>query len=425
MANDAISSIKIAQGFKVIAFQDNNFTGASITLTADTSCLDANWNDKITSIKVVPNGVTNLGNVTYTLQNRNSNLNMDVWGASLADAANVAQGTTNNNDNQKFIFTHLGDGLYKIIAKHSNKSLDINNFNKANGANVEQYTYNGTPNQQFVLVSTGDGYYKIIAKHSGKLVEVSGFSTANGGNVQQWENVNQLSGHWKLNPEVIQQPSLVIQAENYSAMNGIQTETTTDIDGGQNVGWTDTGDWMAYNAINFLTTGSYLIEYRVASNVTGAKLSADLNAGSIPLGTVNVPNTNGWQNWQTISHVVNVNAGTYNFGVYIQASGVNLNWIRITKVTNVARVAVENLQDIYKKTEEMDFSFYPNPATENITFTNDILGTHIKLYSLAGNLVLEKTMQENKLYISNLNSGVYLLFLEKNGNRVMKKIVKK
>lgn len=424
VANDAISSIKIAQGFKVIAFQDNNFTGASVTLTADSSCLDASWNDKISSIKVVPNGVTNLGNVTYTLQNRNSNLNMDVWGASLANGANVAQGTPNNNDNQKFIFTHLGDGLYKIVAKHSNKSLDINNFNKANGANVEQYAYNATPNQQFVLVATGDGYYKIIAKHSGKLVEVSAFSTANGGNVQQWENVNQLSGYWKLIPEVVPQPSVFIQAENYSAMNGIQTEATTDTGGGQNVGWTDTGDWMAYNAINFPTSGSYLIEYRVASNVTGAKLSADLNAGSIALGTVNVPNTNGWQNWQTISHVVNVTAGTYNFGIYIQASGVNLNWIRITKVPNTTRYSSEDATNTSKE-EMQDFSFYPNPVTDVIYFSEDIIGTNVTLYSVTGNLVFEKAMQEKQLEVSHLNSGIYLLVLEKNGSRITKKIVKK
>ncbi len=38
-----------------------------------------------------------------------------------------------------------------------------------------------------------------------------------------------------------------IEAENYSAMNGIQTEPTTDTGGGLNVGWIHVGDWLDYN----------------------------------------------------------------------------------------------------------------------------------------------------------------------------------
>ncbi|MBD0258331.1 MAG: family 16 glycosylhydrolase, partial [Cytophagales bacterium] len=48
-----------------------------------------------------------------------------------------------------------------------------------------------------------------------------------------------------------------IQAENYTSMSGVQTETTTDAGGGQNVGWIDTGDWMAYSNVNFPTSGAY------------------------------------------------------------------------------------------------------------------------------------------------------------------------
>ncbi|MNR36053.1 Carbohydrate binding module (family 6) [compost metagenome] len=73
---------------------------------------------------------------------------------------------------------------------------------------------------------------------------------------------------------------------------------------------------MAYYNINFPTSGNYVIEYRVASAVNGARLSSDLNAGTIQLGAVNVPNTGGWQNWQTITQTVNVNAGTYKIGFW-------------------------------------------------------------------------------------------------------------
>jgi hypothetical protein len=126
--------------------------------------------------------------------------------------------------------------------------------------------------------------------------------------------------------------SQTIQAESYSAMAGVQTEGTSDAGGGLNVGWIDNGDWMAYNSINIPATGTYRIEYRVASPNSTGRLSLDLNGGSVVLGNVGIPNTGGWQNWTTISHTVTINAGTYNFGIYSQTGGWNINWWRITRI---------------------------------------------------------------------------------------------
>lgn len=123
----------------------------------------------------------------------------------------------------------------------------------------------------------------------------------------------------------------LIQAEAYTSMSGVQLENTTDVGGGQNVGWIDAGDWMAHAAINFPVSGSYRVEYRVAS-VSGARLSLDVNAGSIQLGQINIPATGGWQNWTTISHTVSINAGTYSLGIFAPQGGWNLNWLRITKL---------------------------------------------------------------------------------------------
>jgi len=120
-----------------------------------------------------------------------------------------------------------------------------------------------------------------------------------------------------------------IEAEAFSAQAGVQTEACTE--GGLNVGWIDTNDWMAYNSITFPSSGNYRVEYRVASP-SGGTLSLDLNAGSIQLGQLGVPATGGWQNWTTVSHTVNINAGTYNVGVFAPKGGWNLNWIRFTKL---------------------------------------------------------------------------------------------
>lgn len=424
--NDDISSLRITQGFQAILYQDDNFTGASTVINSDNSCLNTTWNDKVSSIRILANGVTTLGNQTFFLQNRNSGLNMDVWNASLANGANVAQGTVNTGNNQKYTFTHLGDGMYKIIANHSGQSLDVNNFNKDNGANVEQYPYNGTTNQQFILFATGDGFYKIIARHSGKLVEVAGASTTNGANVQQWQDNGQTCGQWKLISTTTAQTSTLIQAEDYSAMNGIQVEATTDTGGGSNVGYTETGDWIAYNNINFPTTGSYLIEYRVASGVTGGRLSSDLNGGTIVLGNVDIPNTGGWQNWQTVTQTVSVNAGTYNFGIYIQNTGMNINWIKITKVG--AAAIIRETSSIIEEEKPIDVAFnvYPNPVSETLFFTKDVSGGNLNVVdSQTGNVVLSQKINDNSLNVSNLRQGIYFVVFEKDGEKTIKRFIKK
>jgi hypothetical protein len=124
--------------------------------------------------------------------------------------------------------------------------------------------------------------------------------------------------------------SLTIQAEDYSAAADVTTESTTDAGGGQNIGYIDQSDWMSYADITFLTSGDYTVEYRVASE-DGSQLSLDLNAGTIQLGTLNIPATGGWQNWTTISHSVYIAAGTYNVGLYASEGGWNINWIKFSQ----------------------------------------------------------------------------------------------
>jgi hypothetical protein len=126
--------------------------------------------------------------------------------------------------------------------------------------------------------------------------------------------------------------SQTIQAESYNVMAGVQTESTTDAGGGLNIGWIETGDWMSYSNINIPTSGTYRVEYRVASPNASGQLSLDVNGGGTVLGYMTIPNTGGWQNWTTVSHTVTINAGTYNFGIYAQSGGWNINWWRITKL---------------------------------------------------------------------------------------------
>ncbi|QDP39613.1 glycosyl hydrolase [Radiobacillus deserti] len=120
-----------------------------------------------------------------------------------------------------------------------------------------------------------------------------------------------------------------IEAENFTAMSGVQLETTTDSGGGQSVGYIDVGDWLDYS-IDVPSTGTYKVEYRVASATSNGQVQ--FKSGSNTLATSTIPNTGGWQSWQTISTNVNLNQGEQT--IRLQATGYefNINWIRITPV---------------------------------------------------------------------------------------------
>ena len=124
---------------------------------------------------------------------------------------------------------------------------------------------------------------------------------------------------------------LFVQAESFTAMSGVQTEPCADIGGGLNVGFVDAGDWMAYgnSAVAIPESGSHLVEFRVASAVGGGSIRFEAMGGGTLHATVEVPNTGGWQSWQTISATVELPAGEHRFGLNAAAGGWNLNWFRL------------------------------------------------------------------------------------------------
>ena len=72
-----------------------------------------------------------------------------------------------------------------------------------------------------------------------------------------------------------------IEAENYSAMSGVVAEDTSDVDGGQNIGFIQHEDWTEYQ-IDVPAPGAYEIELRVASKNGGG--TVNLSAGGASLG---------------------------------------------------------------------------------------------------------------------------------------------
>ncbi len=124
--------------------------------------------------------------------------------------------------------------------------------------------------------------------------------------------------------------AVTIQAESFAYMSGVGVESTVDGGSQTYVGWIDAGDWMSYPSVELPTSGTYTIEYRVASPMQGGRLQIEEAGGNPVYGSVAIPNSGGWHNWTTIRHTVELTAGSHNFGIAVPAGGWNINWFSIS-----------------------------------------------------------------------------------------------
>ena len=92
---------------------------------------------------------------------------------------------------------------------------------------------------------------------------------------------------------------------------GAYRQTDVDLEpaasGGYDVGWTSAGEWLAYG-VNVTVGGSYTVAFRVASQGAGGTFHLEMNGTNVT-GILSIPDTGGWQNWQTISANVTLTAG--------------------------------------------------------------------------------------------------------------------
>lgn len=90
-----------------------------------------------------------------------------------------------------------------------------------------------------------------------------------------------------------------IPAARFAAQQGVQTAPCSE--GGECIGWVDAGDWTRYERVDFGQSAE-AIEIRAASATEGGiiEIRLDTPEGNL-LGACSVPNTGGWQSWESFN----------------------------------------------------------------------------------------------------------------------------
>jgi hypothetical protein len=192
----------------------------------------------------------------------------------------------------------------------------------------------------------------------------------------------------------------------------VDIEVTLDTDGEYNLGYTLKGEWLEYT-VDVISTGAYVLQLRVASDGDGKQMHVEIDGVNVT-GAINVPNTGGWQTWETITiNDVSIKEGHHVMRLVFDSDYMNLNFIQFNDV--ITGVSVADYSDI---------KFFPNP------FHND--GLHVRsegefTYRIidVNGLEIEsgRVSDEHSIGLS-LKPGVYMISFKNKEGDFISKIVK-
>ncbi len=214
-----------------------------------------------------------------------------------------------------------------------------------------------------------------------------------------------------------------IEAEDYSFQSGVELENTTDVGGGQNIGYLDVNDYLDYNVF-VAVNGIYQIEYRTASQQAGALDLQILDSLDNVISTVHSPSfsaTGGWQNWATNTFNVQLLEGLYKIRLKITQAPFNMNWMDFSLMSNTKEIKNDN-----------PIRMFPNPSRGRLKLEGNLDNTQnvrIAIYNTLGQQVLSKTVEntaqiQEQFDVSHLPNGHYIVTTTLgNGKQFSKQLV--
>ena len=184
-----------------------------------------------------------------------------------------------------------------------------------------------------------------------------------------------------------------IEAENYTAMEGIQVEP--DENGNPNVGWINDGDYTEY-LVNVTAAGTYKLTARVASEAKEASTITvtDSKGKALATLTVDPTKTNGWNDWYETSAEIKLEKGeqTLHFAYSGESSFLmNVDWF------NFESISTEAPADSKKDDKGIDVKKVPMSNAPIALMVHATDKFEARLYDMKGNLIATRHGAGNTL----------------------------
>lgn len=124
----------------------------------------------------------------------------------------------------------------------------------------------------------------------------------------------------------------------------VDVEETQDVGGGYNIGYALQGEWLEYT-IDVVSTGVYNLGLRLAANGDGKLMHIEIDGVDVT-GSIDVPNTGGWQTWETVVvNGISLTEGEHVMRVVFETDYMNLNYMEFTDViTGLSNNVLEAIQ---------------------------------------------------------------------------------
>lgn len=407
--------------------QNSNAPLANVRQYTDNASDGQRWKLELIEIPVISGGL-------YKLTHKGTNQVISVDKDSTTPGANVHQWTDSGNvDAQRWYITLESDGYYQLKHKGTNQVLDVDNNSGNDGANVHQYTDTDNDAQRWKLDLMPDGYFKLTHKGTNKCLDVANDLSEPGTNIQQWSDFNNNAQRWKLDlmPDVnpVTGNGSGLSGNYFNGMN-FETPVLSRVDETVNFDWGFASPGSGVNQDMFTVRWKGQIEPKYSGEYT-----------------FYVTSNNGRRLWINNQLIIDrwIDDTGENRGKIFLAAGqkydikleyfenssaatCKLEWSNFLQGREVipksqfyeSTLGIDNLQSSHE-------IMIANPVDQLLHITSDISlsAADIKIFDIQGRLLINPEKYSGELYVGNLKQGIYLLQIQIEGAKYIKKFIKK
>jgi len=266
---------------------------------------------------------------------------------SLLLGSDLTLAANRKNIKNQWKLKHTGKGMYKIMNRgDGNKVFECSN----SGYDLIVSFFSGKDDQIWKVENAYNGLFKISNKQfPNKYLSVntplakgskSSVTNSENGSISNWELLEVCD----MKQEAFKPHSIpgVIEAEDFdlgcpgdayydsdNINQGGQYRTDTGVDiekcdsGDYNVGWINSGEWLAYT-VHVSKGDNYVAEFYVGAVANGEKFHIEFDDKNIS-GPIPVINTGGYHIWKIITTKFNIPAGNHVMKIVFDETKLQMN----------------------------------------------------------------------------------------------------